>query len=83
MNFCVGYFQRAILSSGTATSPWYSENTTLVASKELIRIMGCYNDYVSPQVILCLRSKSTEEILSAYKKLGDVRNQLNTDILLS
>ena len=61
-----GLFQRAIAQSGTAGPPW-SVNTVedaRAATLKFARKVGC-NSEDSAEVMKCLRSKSTDEIIQA------------------
>lgn len=66
-------FQRLIISSGSAISPWHSSeaNMTIAASQRIIRILGCNSGYLR-STIKCLVSKTTSDILSAYEDYKDV-----------
>ncbi|XP_076262047.1 carboxylesterase 4A-like isoform X2 [Rhynchophorus ferrugineus] len=64
-----GLFQRAIISSGSAVSPWLSHNDPIAASKEVLRILGC-NLYIT-DYLRCLRSKKTEDILQTVQEYSE------------
>ncbi|KAJ8947149.1 hypothetical protein NQ318_002511 [Aromia moschata] len=64
-----GYFKRAIMSYGSAVSPWQVDNNPIIASKEIIRLVGC-SSYAS-DTLGCLRSKKVEDILEALQEYTD------------
>lgn len=59
------------MSSGSAVSPWQINNDPIVASKQVLRILGCDSYTINP--LSCLRSKKTEHILQALQEYSDVR----------
>lgn len=66
----LGLFQRAIISSGSVVTPWQIDNDPTVASKEIIRLLGC-NAYTL-DILGCLRAKKVEEILEALQEYSEV-----------
>ncbi|XP_031339910.1 liver carboxylesterase 4-like isoform X2 [Photinus pyralis] len=68
-----GYFQRAILSSGSALSPWHLTKDAKSASWKIAQILGCLNNYYH-SMLQCLRSKSTQDILKAYEEYCESGN---------
>ncbi|KAK5644290.1 hypothetical protein RI129_008135 [Pyrocoelia pectoralis] len=67
------YFQRAILSSGSALSPWHLTKDAKSASWKIAQILGCLNNYYY-SMLQCLRSKSTQDILKAYEEYCESGN---------
>lgn len=59
-------------------APWYIDNNPVVASKEIIRLLGC--NLHQPNTLKCLRSKPADTILQAYKEFVEVMNKNSTDI---
>lgn len=51
-------------------APWYIDNDPVVASKEIIRILGC-NLYETDS-LRCLKSKPADSILRAYEEYIEV-----------
>ncbi|KAF2884977.1 hypothetical protein ILUMI_21198 [Ignelater luminosus] len=62
-----GFFQRTIISSGAATSPWHFTTNAKSASFEIVRVLGCLSSYL-PSILQCLRSRSTQDLLKAYEE---------------
>nr|WCC58157.1 carboxylesterase [Pharsalia antennata] len=73
-----GLFQRAIISSGSVVTPWQINNDPTVASKEIIRLLGCHA--YTLDILGCLRAKKVEEILEALQEYSESRNW--TDMFL-
>lgn len=61
-----GLFQKAIISTGSAVSPWHFNNDVGTASQNIIRLLGCTQNY-SKSILRCLLTKTTKEILIAYE----------------
>lgn len=75
LNACIkslveGLFQRAIVSSGSAVSPWLIDNSPVKATQEIIRILGC--NLYQIDSLQCLRSKPAESLLRAYEEYTEV-----------
>lgn len=69
-----GLFQKAIVSTGSAVSPWHFNNDVSTASQNIIRLLGCTENY--PKSILrCLLTKTTKEILKAYESYISVNKR--------
>nr|AFU86352.1 carboxylesterase [Laodelphax striatellus] len=62
-----GLFHRAILMSGSITSPWAHSQNPSNASRAIARSLGCHTTNNSKVIVACLRNKSTSEILRAYE----------------
>ncbi|EFA11201.1 pyrethroid hydrolase Ces2a isoform X1 [Tribolium castaneum] len=67
-----GFFQRVIISSGSAVATWQEKNDPVVASKQILRMLGC--DAYTVQPIKCLRSKKVEHILQALAEYSESFN---------
>ncbi|XP_045482256.1 liver carboxylesterase 1F-like isoform X2 [Harmonia axyridis] len=77
-----GLFQRALLSSGSAVSPWIVDSNTIHVSKQLVRILKC-----DVNTLNCMRAKSTAELLQAFQLYSESVNTTNllspiTDVFL-
>ncbi|KAL3289694.1 hypothetical protein HHI36_023095 [Cryptolaemus montrouzieri] len=70
-----GLFQRVVLSSGSATAPWITDNDTIQISKQLVRILRC-----DANTVMCLRGKSVRELLQALQIYSESVNK--TSLLL-
>lgn len=68
--FISGLFQKAIVASGSAVSPWYLNNNPVTASNEIIRILGC--NLYQRNSLQCLRAKPADSILRAYDEFVEV-----------
>lgn len=81
-----GLFQRAVLMSGSASSPWSRSPSATAASLGVARSLGCplppLSAYPfargplrppSAPTLDCLRSKSTAEVLRAFLTQYQVR----------
>lgn len=66
----LGLFHKAIVSSGSAVSPWYIDNNPVAASKEIIRILGCNLYQINS--LKCLQTKPADNILRAYEEITEV-----------
>ncbi|XP_068916707.1 carboxylesterase 4A-like isoform X3 [Tenebrio molitor] len=67
-----GFFQRVIISSGSAVVSWQHQNDPIVASKQILRMLGCDAYTVNP--LKCLRSKNVEHILQALAEYSESFN---------
>lgn len=65
-----GFFQRIIILSGSAVSPWQLQNNPIVASKQILRMLGC--DAYTVSSLRCLREKKVEHILQALAEYSEV-----------
>ncbi|KAJ8975969.1 hypothetical protein NQ317_000673 [Molorchus minor] len=63
------YFKNAIISSGSVVTPWQINNDPIIASKEIIRLVGCHA--YTLDVLRCLRTKKAEEILKALQEYSE------------
>ncbi|KAK9889076.1 hypothetical protein WA026_004349 [Henosepilachna vigintioctopunctata] len=70
-----GLFQKAVLSSGSATAPWITDNDTIQVSKQLVRILRC-----DANTMDCLRGKSVHDLLQALQMYSESMNR--TDLLV-
>ncbi|XP_068085152.1 acylcarnitine hydrolase [Anabrus simplex] len=61
-----GTFHRAILMSGSVTSPWTRAQHSSNASMDIVRSLGCLGSSTEA-VLQCLRGKSVAEILRAFE----------------
>ncbi|PSN45889.1 Neuroligin-4 [Blattella germanica] len=61
-----GLFHRAIVMSGSVTSPWSGAQHPANSSRGIARSLGCLV-FNSRATVACLRTKSTEEILRAFE----------------
>ncbi|CAG2066029.1 unnamed protein product, partial [Timema podura] len=61
-----GYFQRAIVMSGSVFSPWSRVEDPSKCSRAIARSLGCLAE-TSRAILQCLRSKSVEELLRAFE----------------
>nr|CAD7578216.1 unnamed protein product [Timema californicum] len=61
-----GYFQRAIVMSGSVLSPWSRVEDPSKCSRAIARSLGCLAE-TSRTILQCLRSKSVEELLRAFE----------------
>nr|CAD7407532.1 unnamed protein product [Timema cristinae] len=61
-----GYFQRAIVMSGSVLSPWSRVEDPSKSSRAIARSLGCLAE-TSRTILQCLRSKSVEELLRAFE----------------
>lgn len=71
-----GLFQKAIISTGSALSPWHFNNDIGRASQNIIRLLGCTQSY-SKSILRCLLTKTTKEILMAYDEYSKVSRFFN------
>ncbi|CAH1407449.1 unnamed protein product [Nezara viridula] len=60
-----GLFQRAILMSGSAVSPWSMSSHPSNSSFQIARSLGCIGK--SRSVLACLKTKSSAELLKAFE----------------
>nr|CAD7201584.1 unnamed protein product [Timema douglasi] len=60
-----GYFQRAIVMSGSVLSPWSRVEDPSKCSRAIARSLGCLAE-TSRTILQCLRSKSVEELLHSF-----------------
>ncbi|CAH0562199.1 unnamed protein product, partial [Brassicogethes aeneus] len=67
-----GIFQRAIISSGSALTPWLTSNDPTVASREVLRLLGCSSYVVN--AMNCIRSKKVEHIFQALEEYSESYN---------
>ncbi|XP_069687014.1 carboxylesterase 5A [Periplaneta americana] len=61
-----GLFHRAIVMSGSVTSPWSRAQHPGNSSRGIARSLGCFAT-TSRAILSCLRTKSTAEILRAFE----------------
>ncbi|PNF29227.1 hypothetical protein B7P43_G10772 [Cryptotermes secundus] len=61
-----GLFHRAIIMSGSVTSPWSGAPHPANSSRGIARSLGCLAA-TSRAILTCLRTKSTAEILRAFE----------------
>jgi hypothetical protein len=61
-----GLFHRAIIMSGSVTSPWSGAPHPANSSRGIARSLGCLAA-TSRSILTCLRTKSTSEILRAFE----------------
>lgn len=67
---CAGLFHRAIMSSGSALSPWVLAHSAVAYSRKLAAAVACPNEAGSSgsaknaALVDCLRQKSIEQLLS-------------------
>lgn len=61
-----GLFHRAIIMSGSVTSPWSGAPHPANSSRGMARSLGCLAA-TSRAILACLRTKSTSEILRAFE----------------
>ncbi|KAJ6217577.1 hypothetical protein RDWZM_008734 [Blomia tropicalis] len=59
-----GLFQRAIMQSGSALSPWAIASDAMMHAKNLANTLGCGDSSNSNGILECLRHKSVLEITS-------------------
>lgn len=65
--FLIDLFHRAILMSGSILSPWTHSQHPANTSRVMARSLGCLIGNQTPQILSCLRNKSTTEVLRAFE----------------
>jgi Carboxylesterase. len=66
MNVLLGLFRKAIVMSGSVTSPWSGAQHPGNSSRGIARSLGCLSA-TSTLILSCLRTKPTQEVLRAFE----------------